>query len=101
MIRHLVMWKLDDSYPPDEKERLKLEFTNRLRDLSGKIQELRSLDVFLNDAQAPQSNYDILLDTTFNTFKDLETYQVNPYHKKVGEFIKSIKLQRVCIDYGC
>ena len=55
---------------------------------------------YVNDSEAPSVNYDIMLDTIFNSMNDLEEYQRHPAHMRVVEYIKSLKLQRAAIDYN-
>jgi hypothetical protein len=99
MIKHIVLWKLDDGYSFTEKDNILKTFTEKLMGLSGKIDELKSLAVHLNSKEAASANYDILLETTFNSFVDLDAYQVHPEHQKVVEYVKSLKRQRACIDF--
>jgi hypothetical protein len=99
MIKHIVLWKLDESYSFEEKQNILEIFSDKLFNLVGKIEELKSLSVHLNSKEASSSNYDIMLETTFNSFIDLDTYQIHPEHQKVVEYVKSLKRQRACIDY--
>lgn len=98
MVKHVVMWKLDDSYSVEEKENLKQEFRFKLLDLKDKIDVLQSIEVYLNTYDEKETNFDILLDTSFKTMEDLKTYSVHPEHIKVVEFVNSLKLDRACVD---
>lgn len=99
MIKHLVSWKLDDSYSESEKETVKKEVKFRLLGLEGQIEGLKKIQVFFNSPEAPAANYDILLDTEFESIDGLNAYQVHPKHVEVVQFVKTLKLQRSCIDY--
>lgn len=99
MIKHIVLWKLDDSYTISEKDSLLKEFSQKLMALSGKIDELKSIKVYLNSKEAASANFDIMLETTFDSFVDLDAYQAHPEHQKVVEYVKSLKRQRACIDF--
>lgn len=99
MVRHIVMWKFDAKYTIEEKAKLCNDIQVQLMALNNKIEEIKSLNVSQNSKQAPENNHDILLDTTFASFVDLEKYQVHPEHIKVGKFLKSLKLQRAAIDF--
>lgn len=100
MVKHVVLWKLDNSYSESEKVELLSELRNRLLDLENKIEELLHIEVYLNDKAAISANYDIVLDTVFNNFDALSKYQTHPEHVKVGGFLKKLKLQRSAIDYS-
>jgi hypothetical protein len=99
MIRHILMWKLDDSYTAEEKKKFIEKFSSRLLALNGKIEQLKSISVHENAAQAPSANYDMLLDTSFNSIEDLKSYAVHPEHVEVVEWSKPYKKERSCVDY--
>jgi predicted metal-binding transcription factor (methanogenesis marker protein 9) len=99
MIRHIVLWKLDDAYSPDEKLKIKKQLNEKLLNLLNYIDELRHLEVNYNSVDAVASNFDVMLDTKFETMEDLKTYQVHPEHLKVVEYVKTLNLKRAAIDY--
>lgn len=99
MIRHLVLWKLDTSYSSEEKAMIKKQLKDMLLHLQVKIDKLKTIEVNFNSENAAASNYDIMLDTSFESFNDLKIYQENAEHLKVVEYIKTIQLQRTAIDY--
>lgn len=93
------MWKLDATYTAGEKKEILKTFGETLVQLKGKIDELKSIQVNFNSLDAPELNFDIILDTTFDSISALNAYQVHPEHIKVGQYVKSLKAQRSCIDY--
>lgn len=95
MIHHIVMWKLKES----DKKNNALKIKNDLEALKDRIKELQYIQVNTNMEIAPQSNFDILLDSRFKNFEDLTLYANHPEHFKVVEFIKTVVVQRVAIDY--
>lgn len=99
MIKHIVMWKFDASYQISEKEGIINELKNRLTELRDKIDVLNALDVQVNSSKASKSNFDVVLDTSFDTWEDLKTYAGHPDHMKVVEFLQALKKERACIDY--
>lgn len=99
MIRHIVLWKLDNSYSTQEKNEIKKQLKDKLTHLTKVINELVTLEVCFNSEKAAESNYDIMLDSTFKSMDDLKIYQEHPEHVKVGSFIKSLKVQRSAIDF--
>lgn len=98
MVKHGVMWKLDNSYSLEEKENLKQEFKSKLLGLKDKIDVLQTIEVYLNSNKSKPTNFDIFLDTTFKNTDDLKTYSAHPEHIKVVEFVNSLKLDRACVD---
>jgi hypothetical protein len=99
MIKHIVLWKLDELYSESEKIKIRKEFHDKLFSLKNDIPVLVNIEVYMNSEKASATNYDIMLDTVFNTFDDLNTYQVHPAHVKVVEYVKSLRLQRAAIDF--
>jgi len=99
MVKHVVLWKLDNSYSEQEKETILQELRSRIMALDNYITELLHLEVYLRDKSSPESYYDIILESVFNNPGDLETYQKHPEHQKVVNFAKTIKLQRAAIDF--
>lgn len=98
MIRHIVLWKLDKQYNPEEKEEICRQITKKLQDLKNHVDTIKLLEVSRNDRQAPDSNYDIMLNTLFDGFEELEAYQIHPEHLKAAGYLKSLKLERAAID---
>lgn len=93
MIRHIVMWKFKD-----EQEENIIIFREKLLALSNEIPEIISAEVGIN-INAPEKNYDAVLVSDFNTLDDLNKYINNPKHKIVSGFCKSIRVDRVAVDY--
>ncbi len=99
MIKHIVMWKLDEGYSSEEKENILDSLKKQLLDLETKVDALRSISVGLNHIGANNTNFDIILDTSFDNMADLKAYAIHPEHMKVVGYLKSIKLDRACVDY--
>jgi hypothetical protein len=93
------MWKLDSSYSGPEKEEILDAIKHKLKKLEGMVPTLKFIKVYKNSADADPSNYDILLDTTFESLDGLQNYANHPDHLKVVEFMKTLKTTRSCIDY--
>ncbi|MBN2486066.1 MAG: Dabb family protein [Bacteroidales bacterium] len=99
MIKHIVLWKLDEAYSATEKKEILSVFREKLEALRGKIEGLQSLVVNFNEHSAPTGNYDIMLETTLESMAAIEAYQVHPEHMKVVDFVNTLKRQRACIDF--
>jgi len=99
MIRHIVLWKLDNSYSTEEKAEIKKQLNSKLLHLNGKIDQLSYLEVSFNSEIANQTNFDIMLDSAFESMENLQIYQEHPEHVKVRDYIKTLKLNRAAIDY--
>ena len=91
MIRHIVMWKFR---PGTEKEQE--EFLTGLRNLQGVIPQLLKSEVAVN---VGEGNYDAVLISEFESLEALDTYKNDPRHKAVSALCKSIRTDRVAVDY--
>ena len=91
MIRHIVMWKFR---PDTEAEQAK--FLNGLRDLQGVIPQLLKSEVAVN---VGEGNYDAVLVSEFESLEALDQYKNDPRHKAVSALCKSIRTDRVAVDY--
>lgn len=100
MIKHIVLWKLDDSYAQAERDAIKIAMRKKLLDLEEEISEILHIEVYLNSPEASANNYDLFLDTIFNSMEDLAIYQAHPSHQKVGKYIETLKIQRAAVDYS-
>ena len=91
MIRHIVMWKFR---PGTEAEQTR--FLAELRGLQGVIPELLRSEVAVN---VGQGNYDAVLVSEFESLEALDAYKNDPRHKAVSALCKSIREDRVAVDY--
>ncbi|MBE6963821.1 MAG: Dabb family protein [Ruminococcaceae bacterium] len=91
MIRHIVMWKFR---PGTEAEQA--QFIAGLRGLQGVIPQLLRSEVAVN---VGEGNYDAVLVSEFESLEALETYKNDPRHKAVSALCKSIREDRVAVDY--
>ena len=91
MIRHSVMWKFR---PGTEAEQAR--FLEGLRSLQGVIPQLLKSEVAVN---VGRGNYDAALVSEFESLEALETYKNDPRHKAVSALCKSIREDRVAVDY--
>ena len=91
MIRHIVMWKFREG--TEEKAD---EFLTKLAALDGVIPQLKKCEVAKNIGK---DNYDAVLVSEFETMDDLNAYKVDPRHVAVSDICKSIRADRVAVDY--
>ena len=92
MIRHVIMWKFKE----DKKAEIR-EFLSRLRALEGVIPEIRRMEVAENAGS--EKNYDACLIADFDDLAALERYRTDPRHQAVSALCKSIRTDRVAVDF--
>ena len=91
MIRHIVMWKFRPGTEAEQKA-----FLEGLRGLQGVIPQLKRSEMAVN---VGQGNYDAVLVSEFESLEALDAYKNDPRHKAVSALCKSIRTDRVAVDY--
>jgi Stress responsive A/B Barrel Domain len=98
MVKHIVMWKLQDFAEGAAKKDNILKMKSNLDALKSKIKEVKFLEVGISNSNAPDF-YDIVLISEFKDPKDMAAYRKHPEHVKVAEFIGKVQLERKVVDY--
>ncbi|WP_297637860.1 Dabb family protein [uncultured Clostridium sp.] len=94
MIKHIVAWKIKD----ENKKENALKIKAALEDLKDLIPEIKKMEVGIN-INRTDAAMDVVLYSEFDSLKDLDSYQVNPYHVSASAFVKSIVVERKVVDY--
>ena len=97
MIKHIILWKLREDIPADERPSCCAEAKKRLESLNGKIDGLIKLEVKTEGLSS--SSADMMLDSEFETEDALKGYQTNPLHVEAAGYVRSIVSQRLCLDF--
>lgn len=92
MIKHIVMWKIQD------KEKNAPEIKARLEGLMGKIDGLLKIEVGINTNPSDMA-YDVALYSEFESQSALDGYQSNPIHLNEAAFVRSVAVSRCVADY--
>lgn len=98
MVKHIVLWNINDKYSADEKEKIKRNIKLGLEDLKKRIPGL--LEIKVNTKQLESSNADLMLDATFESEEALKAYSENPVHiKAANSLVRGFMVKRSCFDY--
>lgn len=98
MIKHIVMWKLIDSYEGKSKREIAEIIRDSLTALKDAIPQLKEVEAGIN-FNSSDAAFDLCLYSVFDSREDLEIYQNHPQHLKIAEFIGKVKTQRAVSDY--
>ncbi|KKO52826.1 Dabb family protein [Paenibacillus sp. DMB20] len=93
MIKHIVFFKLKDPTAENIERTVQV-----LRDMQGKIPQLRSLEAG-SDVIRSERSYDLALIVEVDNLEDLQAYQVHPAHQEVIRFINEVKDHTLCVDF--
>ncbi len=97
MIRHIVAWKFaPEAHGATAQQNARI-LKERLEALAPRIQGLVSLHVGLDIGV--DSHYHAVLESTFVDQAALDAYKVHPEHKQISAFCKSVREDRVAVDY--
>ena len=99
MIKHIVIWKLNNKTLPLEECEDALAIKDALENLVGKIPGLLKAEVGV-DFRGKETSGDIVLYSEFESKEALENYQDHPEHVQVGrDIVRPRTFDRKMIDY--
>ena len=94
MVKHIVLFKLKDEVPEDEKLVVMNKFKEAIEALPAVI---RVIEVGLNTN--PGETWHIALYSEFDNLDDVKFYATHPLHVAAGKIIAEAKESRACVDY--
>ena len=94
MIKHIVMWKLNDENKSTNAQLIK----EKLEALVGVIPGLLEVEVGI-DFNKSDAAFDVVLYSVLESKAALESYQIHPAHQAVVPIVKAAACQRVVVDY--
>jgi len=95
MVRHICMFKMKE----ENKEANIAKAIELADELLKPIEYIKRYEVVVNSEKDKVTNYELSLIFDYDSSEDLEKYRVHPNHVKFGDFIKSVREARACIDY--
>ncbi|WP_294629721.1 Dabb family protein [uncultured Bacteroides sp.] len=97
MVKHIVLFKLKDDVPLEEKRAVMTNFKEAIEALPAKISVIRKIEVGLN--MNPGETWNIALYSEFDTLEDVKYYATHPDHVAAGKILAETKESRACVDY--
>lgn len=99
MVKHIILWKLNDELSAEEKATVKANIKEGLEALVGKVPGLVDAKVII-DGRLDSSNVDIMLDSTLENEEALRGYAVHPEHVAVADGkVRPYTVLRSCLDF--
>lgn len=95
MVKHIVLFKLN--VEGEERAQVIEQFCNAIMELPKVIDVIRHIETSHNINPAEQ--YDIALNSTFDTLADVTTYATHPAHVAAAGLLKGKVASRACVDY--
>ncbi len=97
MVKHIVLFKLKNDIPDEEKNIVMNKFKVAIEALPTKISVIRKIEVGLNTN--PDEAWNIALYSEFDTLEDVKLYACHPEHVAAGKILADVKENRACVDY--
>lgn len=97
MVKHIVLFRLNDAMSQDEKDRTAGAFKAAIEKLPCVIPFIRKVEVGLNINH--NEKFDIALYSEFDSLEDVKAYSVHPAHVAAAGILKGHVAERCCADY--
>lgn len=99
MVRHVILWKLNEELSAEEKQSVKEGIKSGLEGLLGKVPGLVEIKVHI-DGRLDSSNADVMLDSVLESPEALKVYAQHPEHLAIANGkVRPYTIQRTCLDY--
>lgn len=101
MVKHVILWKLDEKLTDSEKDQVKAGIKEGLEGLAGLAGQIPGLvDITVRTEGLPSSNVDVMLESTFVDAESLKGYATHPKHVAVADGkVRPYTVLRSCMDY--
>lgn len=97
MVKHIVIFKLKETLAADVKVQVMNDFKAAIEALPATIPFIRRVFVGLN--MNPAEQWDICLESEFDSLDDVKAYAVHPDHVAAAGILKDAKADRACVDF--
>lgn len=97
MVKHIVLFKLKENVPTEEKKLVMSQFKEAIEALPSKISFIRKVEVGLN--MNPDETWNIALYSEFDNLEDVKAYAIHPDHVAAAKLLANVKESRACVDY--
>ena len=97
MVKHIVAWNWAEHLIEEERLQSGQIMKRELENLINLIPGIISIKLYTKPLAS--SDFDLLLDSVFESEEALMAYQVHPEHVRVGSnYVKPVVCNRKCID---
>jgi hypothetical protein len=97
MLKHIVMWKLKENADGKSKDEIAKTIIERIGRFKG-MPGMGALEVGI-DINRSASAFDLALYSEFESVEALDSYQNNPDHIVVRDYIQKVTENRIVVDY--
>lgn len=98
MIKHIVLWRLNESAYGNNKYKNAQLLKEKLLAMSGKIDGLVKVEVGFDFSNEKDSS-DVAIYSEFTNKEALQNYQVHPDHEAIKKWLGKVRYERRVVDY--
>lgn len=98
MIKHIVMWRLNDSAYGKSKQENAFELRQKLLAMKNKVPGIIHIEVGF-DFSNEKDSCDVVLYLEFDSKKALADYQSHPDHEAIKKWLADVRYERRVVDY--
>jgi hypothetical protein len=98
MIRHVVMWRFQEEAQGASRADNLRQAKSKIEALAGEIPGFISFSAGINEADSPEAS-DLALVADFESWDALRAYQDHPAHRRLVEFLLSVRTERRVADW--
>jgi len=98
MIKHIVLWRLNESaYGNDKQTNVKI-LKEKLLAMKGKVNGLLKIEVGI-DFSNEKDSCDVVLFSEFENKEALHQYQTHLDHEAIKKWLSEVRYERRVVDY--
>jgi len=98
MIKHIVLWRLNESAYKNDKQTNAQILKEKLLAMNGKIAGIIKIEVGFDFSNEKDSS-DVVLYSEFDCKESLQQYQVHPDHQEIKNWLSEVRYERRVVDY--
>ncbi len=98
MIRHVVVWRFQEQAQGASKVENLRKAKAMIEELQAEIPGFLSFSAGINEADSPEAS-DLALVADFESWDALRAYQDHPAHRRLVEFLRSVRTERRVADW--
>lgn len=97
MLRHIILWKIKNEVPEEERRAVKERIKASLEALVSVIDGLEEMKIHIDSL--PTSTADMMLESKLRDADALAFYRDHPAHVKAATYVRSVVDVRLCLDF--
>ena len=98
MIKHIVLWRLNESVYGNDKQTNARLLKEKLLGMKSKVDGLLKIEVGF-DFGNEKDSCDIVLYSEFENKEALHRYQIHPDHEEIKKWLCEVRYERRVVDY--